>query len=133
MARETINPDELFNSLQYGFSQIATGTGRRIVTISGQVGWDTQEQITGQDDLRAQTMKAFRNLEIAMKAAGGTLDDILSLRLYIVASVMDDTAPIREGLTTFFPASPPTTTWIGVPRLASKEFLIEIEALAVME
>lgn len=133
MTRETINPDELFNSLQYGFSQIAVGTGSRIVTISGQVGWDRHERITGQDDLRTQTMQAFRNLETAVKATGGELDDILSLRIYIVDSVMDESAPIREGLTTFFPSSPPTATWIGVPRLANKDFLIEIEALAVLE
>ena len=131
MPRQALNPPELFNSQQYGFSQITLGQGRTLVTISGQVGWDEHEQIVG--DLHAQTMKAFSNLDIAVRAAGGTLDDILSLRIYIVASVMDNTAPIREGLKQFFPSSPPTTTWIGVPRLANRDFLIEIEALAVVE
>lgn len=133
MPRKAINPDTLFNSRQYGFSQITVATGSRIVTISGQVGWDPQEQIVGEGDLRAQTLQALRNLETAIQAAGGTLDDILTLRLYIVASVMDESAPIREGLTMFFPSDPPTTTWIGVPRLANKDFMIEIEALAVLD
>lgn len=103
------------------------------MSISGQVGWDADQQIVGPGDLGVQTKRAFRNLDIAIQSVGGTLDDILSLRIYIVASVMDDTAPIREALHTFFPSSPPTATWIGVPRLANESFLIEIEALAVLD
>lgn len=132
MARKAINPDTLFNSLQYGFSQITVGTGSRIVTIAGQVGWDAHEQISGKHDLRAQTLQALHNLDIAIQAAGGTRDDILALRIYIVDTVMDESAPVREGLQTFFPSAPPTATWIGVSRLANKNFLIEIEALAVL-
>ena len=133
MRREAHNPDELFNSLQYGFSQITLATGSRIVSISGQVSWDADQQITGPGDLGIQTKQALRNLDIAIKAVNGTLDDILSLRIYIVASVMDDTASIRDALHTFFPSSPPTATWIGVPRLANEAFLIEIEALAILD
>lgn len=132
MFREAINPKELFNSLQYGFSQITIATGSRIITISGQVGWDAEENIVGHGDLETQTIRAFQNLERAITAVGGTLDNILSLRIYIVDSVMDRTSPISTALHTFFPDSPPTATWIGVPRLANKDFLIEIEALAVM-
>ncbi len=132
MPRQAINPDALFNSLHYGFSQITVGSGSRIVTISGQVGWDNHERIVGQADLQQQTTKAFENLALAMQAAGGTLDDILSLRIYIVEAAMEDSSAVRKGLQAFFPASPPTATWIGVPRLANAAFLIEIEALAVL-
>ncbi|MFN8376371.1 MAG: hypothetical protein U0694_26305 [Anaerolineae bacterium] len=45
------------------------------------------------------------------------------LRIYIVEAVMDNTIGVREGLKKFFPASSPTSTWIGVPRLANKDFL----------
>jgi len=133
MSREVHNPDTLFNSLQYGFSQIAVKTGSRIVSISGQVGWDADQQIVGSGDLSAQTIQAFHNLEAAITLVGGTLDDILSLRIYIVDSVMDDTAAIRDALNTFFAPSPPTATWIGVPRLANTAFLVEIEAMAVLD
>ncbi|MBZ0296056.1 MAG: RidA family protein [Anaerolineae bacterium] len=131
MSRHVVNPDKLFNSIQYGFSQISVAEGSRIVTVSGQVGWDEHEQIVG--DLRQQTMKAFNNLTIAMEAVGGTLGDVLSLRIYIVASAMDDQSAIREGLQAFFPSAPPTATWVGVPRLANADFLVEIEALAVLK
>lgn len=132
MPREARNPDSLFNSVQYGFSQITLGTGSRIVTISGQVGWDARQQIVGPGDLRTQTFKAFENLAVAMREAGGSLDDVLSLRIYIVASVMDQQTAISEGLMHFFPVNPPTSNWIGVPRLADEAFLVEIEALAVL-
>jgi enamine deaminase RidA (YjgF/YER057c/UK114 family) len=131
MPKQVINPPELFNSVQYGFSQIAIGEGRRLVTISGQVGWDENERIVG-DDLRSQTMKAFSNLQIAISAAGGGMDDILSLRIYIVASVMDQSAAVGEALRSYFPSDPPTTNWIGVACLSDAEFLVEVEALAVV-
>jgi enamine deaminase RidA (YjgF/YER057c/UK114 family) len=132
MPRKTINPDRLFNSLQYGFSQIAIGSGSRFVTVSGQVGWDQDGNIVGKDDLAVQTVKAFENLEVAMVAAGGSLEDVVSLRIYIVQTVMGQSSAISDGLRRFFPATPPTTTWIGVPMLANADFLVEIEAFAVL-
>ena len=132
MPRKSLNPDTLFNSLQYGFSQITLGQGSQIVTVSGQVGWDAEGNIVGKDDLAAQTIKALENLSIAMQSAGGTLDNILSLRIYIVQQVMSESAAITNGLKQFFPENPPTATWIGVPGLANADFLIEIEAFAVL-
>jgi enamine deaminase RidA (YjgF/YER057c/UK114 family) len=132
MPKQAINPETLFNSLQYGFSQITIGQGSKIVTISGQVGWDQNQQIVGQADLKEQAKKALQNLDIAMQAAGGTLSDILLLHIYIVESEMGDTSGIREGLQIFFSSAPPASSWIGVPRLANPDFLIEIEALAVL-
>jgi len=133
MTRHAINPKELFDSLQYGFSQIVVSQGSRIVSISGQVAWDERGQIVGPGDLRRQTFQALKNLETAMRAAGGTLGDIASLRIYIAQAAIDDTGPVRDGLLAFFPDNPPATTWIGVPALARPEFLIEIEVFAVLD
>ena len=133
MAKQAINPDSLFDSLQYGFSQIVISQGRRQVHISGQVAWDANGDLVGGDDLRAQTFAAFRNLDTAIQAAGGTLRDIVSLRIYIVERVMAQSAPVSEALRTFFPDDPPASTWIGVRTLAREAFLIEIEALAVLD
>ncbi len=132
MPREVINPDNLFNSLQYGFSQIAIGQGSRFVTVSGQVGWDEHEQIIDQTNLGQQMLKALSNLELAMQAVNGSLDDILLLHIYIVESAMTDSTAIREALKQCFPASPPASSWIGVPRLANPDFLVEVEALAIL-
>jgi len=134
MPKEYINPKELFPSLQYGFSQIVTSSGGKMVFLSGQVGWNEQQQMIGPNDLRAQIWQTLRNIETAIKTAGGTLTDIVSMRIYIVEEKLKESHHIREALQEFFPQDrAPTTTWIGVRALANKEFLIEIEATGVIE
>lgn len=138
MPKEYINPPELFPSLQFGFSQIivskAGGKEGRLVFLSGQVAWDEKQQIVGPGDLRAQTRQTFKNIETAMYAAGGNLADVVSMRIYIVEEMLDESRHISEALKEFFAEEEaPTSTWIGVRALANKEFLIEIEAIAVIE
>ncbi|MCA9903177.1 MAG: RidA family protein [Anaerolineae bacterium] len=132
MPRQAINPDGLFDSLQYGFSQITVGQGSRFVTISGQVGWDANAHMDSGQDLRRQTLKALDNLRLAIEAAGGTLDDILLLHIYIVEAAMPEQAAIGAALRQVFPDAPPAASWIGVPCLSESDFLVEIEALAVV-
>ena len=134
MTKESLNPNSLFNSLQYGFSQIVVAEGQRTVYFSGQVAWDENENIVGENDLRAQVWQSLKNVETAVTTAGATLNDIVALRIYIVHDWMDRTAPVSEGLKAFFPGEhPPATTWIGVQSLARPEFLIEIEGTAVLD
>ena len=116
------------------FLQGVAAAGKTTVYVSGQVGWNAAQQITDPTDLGAQTRQALENLEIAVRAGGGTRTDIVSLRLYIVGDHIHNARSVREALLAFFPAENlPTSTWIGVSALASKDFLIEIEAVAVLE
>ena len=134
MAKTSLNPDTLFPSRQYGFSQIVVAEGRRTIYWSGQVAWDEKQNIVGENDLRAQVWQSLRNVATAVTIAGGTLADIVALRIYIRHDWMDKTAPLSEGLKAFFPGdNPPAATWIGVPSLARPEFLIEIEGTAVLD
>jgi enamine deaminase RidA (YjgF/YER057c/UK114 family) len=134
MAKETMNPAELFPSLQYGFSQIVTASGTLTVYLSGQVAWDAAQQIVGPGDLRIQTRQSLENVKTAMEAAGGRLDDVVSMRIYIVESVLGESQHISEALRDYFSEDQaPATTWIGVRALANPEFLIEIEAIGVIE
>lgn len=133
MSKTSLNPETLFDSRQYGFSQIVVARGGRTVYFSGQVAWDENQNIVGENDLRAQVWQSLRNVETAVATAGGTLADVVALRLYIVHDWMDKTAPVSAGLKAFFPDDPPTATWIGVQSLARPEFLIEVEGTAVIE
>lgn len=134
MPKEYLNPPNLFPSQQFGFSQIVTSTGGKTVYISGQVAWNAQQQVGEAGDLETQTRESLLNLERAMQAAGGTLEDVVSLRLYILGDWIHRARGVRETLLAFFPEDKlPTSTWIGVPALASPDFLIEIEAVAVIE
>jgi len=134
MPKEYINPNSLFTSLPLGFSQAVIATGRKMVFVSGQTAWDIRKNIVGGDSVLEQARQAFRNLEKAMDAAGGTLKDIVALRIYVVNYQAESGTAVGTALREFFsPQNPPASTWIGVSALAVPEFLIEIEATAVLD
>lgn len=134
MPKQTINPPELFNSVQYGFSQIVTTTGSKTIYLSGQVAWDSDQNVVGADNLGLQARQTLRNVQTAVEIAGGRLTDIVSMRIYFLAAKQDETSSITDALLEYFTnGEPPTTTWVGVPCLANSDFLIEIEAIAVLE
>ena len=134
MPKECINPNNLFPSLPHGFSQVVIATGKKMVFISGQTAWDIRKNIVGGDSVLEQARQAFRNLEKAMEAAGGTLKDIVALRIYVVDYQAESGTAVGTALREFFsPENPPASTWIGVSALAVPEFLIEIEATAVLD
>ena len=132
MATQVFNPPALFPSLPYGFSQVVAAAGSRLVFVSGQTAWDEHQQIVGGGDLGAQTRQALRNVRAGLEAAGGTLADVTSLRIYFVSSVANGVGAIGTALKESFPVNPPASTWLGVSCLARPEFLIEIEATAVL-
>ena len=134
MTKEYINPDSLFPSLQHGFSQIVAARGSRTIYISGQTAWNEKKEIIGANDLAEQARQSLRNVETAVRSAGGTLADVVALRIYIVNYKPDDASAIGDALREFFPEERrPASTWIGVSSLAVSDFLIEIEATAVLE
>ena len=134
MSKEYVNPNSLFPSLPHGFSQVVIATGRKLVFISGQTAWDAKKNIVGGDSVLEQLRQAFRNLEKAMEAAGGTLKDVVALRIYVVDYQAESGTAVGIALREFFSShSPPASTWIGVTALAAPEFLIEIEATGVLD
>ena len=134
MPKEYVNPDNLFASLPHGFSQIVVATGTRAVFISGQTAWDERKNIVGRDSVLEQARQAFRNLGKAMQAVGGTLNDVVALRIYVVDYQAESGTAVGAALRECFASeNPPASTWIGVTALAAPEFLIEIEATAVLE
>jgi len=134
MPKKYVNPDSLFPSVQHGFSQVVVASGRKMVFISGQTAWDIKKKIVGGDSLLEQARQALRNVQAAIEAAGGTLKDIVSLRIYIVNYQPENAEAVSIALQEFFSSeNPPASTWIGVSALAVPEFLIEIEAIAVLD
>ena len=131
MQRKVINPTTVFNSLQYGFSQaMEVPEGRRIM-LSGQVGVDAQERTVG-PGVAEQTATALDNVEKVLAAVGGDLSHVIMLRLYIVESAREQQEPIAEALRQRFAHNPPPSSWIMVSGLSLPDWLIEIEAEAVV-
>src|SRR5512133_2538051 len=125
MPKECINPDSLFPRLSHGFSQVVVATGRRMVFVSGQTAWDARKNIVGGDSVLEQARQVFCNLAKAMEAAGGTLKDIVALRIYVVDYQAESGTAVGTALREFFSTkNPPASTWIGVSALADPEFLI---------
>lgn len=132
MKKKCIQPATLFESLQYGFSQVVTAKAQQMVFISGQVAWDHDQALVGENDLKLQTEKSMENLKNAIVAAGGTLENIVMLRIYKVNYQPEDASIISEVLRNNFGKNPPASTWLSVAGLADKDFMIEIEAQAVL-
>ena len=128
------NPDTLAKPTA-GYSQVAEVTGGKIVYIAGQVALDKSGNFVGKDDVRAQAQQVFANLKAAVEAAGGNTSNLVKLNIYVVESVDSAEIPaLREIRDRFVnTANPPTSTFVVVKRLVRPEWLIEIEAVAVVE
>ena len=115
-----------------GYSQVATVTGGKIVFIAGQVALDKAGNVVGEDDFRAQVQQVFENLKAAVEAAGGTFDDVIKLNSYFLdLSHLPEFREVRDKYINL--KNPPASTAVQVPRLFRPEFLVEIEAVAVVK
>ncbi|AMG89302.1 MULTISPECIES: RidA family protein [Bordetella] len=132
MPRTALNPDTVFDSLQYGFSQGLIVTGQRRIMLSGQVGVDAQERTVG-PGLNEQTDAALDNIERVLAAAGAAMRHIIMLRIYICEDARGDQEVVADALRRRFPDNPPPSSWIIVSGLSLPEWLIEIEAEAMLD
>ncbi len=132
--KEPVNPESVFPSVDLGFSQGVVARGGRTLYLSGQTAWDASRRIVGGSDLHAQAHQAFANVRAVVEASGGTMDDVVSVRIYVVGYRPEMAAAVGGALRQAFPGPvKPASTWIGVTSLARPEFLVEIEATAVLD
>jgi reactive intermediate/imine deaminase len=117
-----------------GYSQVATVTGGTLVFVSGQIALDKSGNAVGKDDFRAQVQQVFENLKAAIEAGGGTFDDVVKLNSYLVDLSPSHLAEFREVRDKYVNVkNPPASTAVQVQRLFRSEFLVEIEAVAVVK
>ena len=133
MRAERVNPPTLYNSVQFGFSHAVRQKGGDTLHLAGQVAWDRDGKVVGAGDLAAQTRQALVNLGAVLAAAGATPADIVRLRTYVVNHSPDKLGPVLGEIGAFYAgAMPAANTFIGVQALALPDFLVEIEATAVI-
>jgi len=114
-----------------GYSQLALVTGGTVVFIAGQVALDKSGNVVGKDDFNAQVQQVFENLKAAVEAAGGSLTDVVKLNSYFVD--LSRVSEFREVRDKYINVNdPPASTAIQVSRLFRPEFLVEVEAVAVV-
>ncbi len=116
------------------FSQVVVASGARTVYIAGQVSIDEAGALVGAGDLAAQTTQVMRNLGLALAAAGASYADIVKITTYVVNYRPEQRPIIGKARAFFFEnMPPPASTLVGVSALAMPEWLIEIEAIAVID
>ena len=118
MQKSTFNPPNIFNSLQYGFSQAVEVRGGRRLLLSGQVGVDEHESTVG-PGLREQTEQAFDNIARVLAEAGGRLADVVMLRIYIAEVARNQQEHISAVLLERFASQPPASVMIWRRRACS--------------
>lgn len=130
MERTPINPwtwqDEL------GFCQAIDTCGpQRTVYCAGQTSTGADGQPLHPGDMGAQFHQALDNLEEVLQGAGLTLADVVRLNYYVTDMEAFPEAAAKVGPRLVAAGCKPTSTLLGVSRLALPEYLIEIEATAV--
>jgi 2-iminobutanoate/2-iminopropanoate deaminase len=86
--------------------------------------------ITGIGDIEAQTRQVCENLKAAVEEAGGTLDDICRVDVYV--RNMEHFEVIHKVRRQYFTGVPPASTMVEVNKFTSPDYLIEINAIAVL-
>lgn len=127
-----IVPGEGLATTMGPYSHCVIGVGKQLVFIAGQVPQDARGNLVGRGDIETQTRQVLANLKTAVEAAGGTVADICKITIFVVG--LDEAAysVIAQTRREFFATEFPASTMVEVKSLASPDWLIEIEAYAVI-
>lgn len=132
MEKQFICPDGLARPGVY--TPVVTVRGGKTVFVSGQVSQDSAGNLVGKGDLLAQTEQVYRNLQAALAGAGATFNDVVKINVYVVnfkPEYRDLLQSVRARHVS--KERPPASTLIGVQALARADFLVEVEAIAVID
>ena len=116
------------------YSHVVTARGGKTIYVAGQVALDEQGELVGLGDLGQQTQQVYKNIEMALASAGATFDDVVKITIYVANYKPEYRSTILEARSQFIASeNPPTSVLLGVLSLATEDFLIEIDAIAVVD
>lgn len=128
--KEFINP---FRIKPSGYTHTVVSAAGKTIYISGQVPVNEAGQIVGAGDLKAQTKQVYDNLLYCLRFAGANFEDVVKMTTYVVNYKPTDIDIVREVRKGYLSKeNPPASTLVGVQALAHPEYMIEIEAIAVI-
>jgi enamine deaminase RidA (YjgF/YER057c/UK114 family) len=128
---QLINPDDLPKPQSY--HQVAVATGSRFVFVAGQVSEDVEGNLVGAGDFALQARTAFANVGRALAAAGARPDQVARITIYVAGHRPELIPHISEARVAVFGDHRPADTLLGVETLAEPGYLIEVEAIAVVD
>ena len=112
------------------FSSAAWQPEGKVLHIAGQVAQDAAGTLVGKDDIRTQTRQVLENIRTVLAGVGGTMDDVARVTVYVTD--MSGLAQIHEVRGQYFRRPYPASTLVEVKRLVKPDYLIEIDAVAVI-
>ena len=126
-----LNPPSLYDSSPNAYSQLAfVPAGSRLVFISGQGGDNPDGSFAA--DFATQAASAFRNLGLAIEAAGARPTDVAKITVMIVDHNMDKLRIMQDAQRALLGTHHPAATLIPVPGLALPDMQIEVEAILAL-
>jgi enamine deaminase RidA (YjgF/YER057c/UK114 family) len=132
MSKQIINPPGL--AAPVGFNHGILVTGGRLLFLAGQDASDAEGRIVAPGELLAQFEQVLRNLQAVVEAAGGTMQDIVKLNVYVVNrdAYRANLKPLGERFRAYFGSYYPAMALFEVSGLFQEEALIEMEGFAVI-
>ena len=128
--KESLQPKGLSDPRPRYTQAIMTKPGR-LLFIAGQTASDANGNVVGKGDIEAQVTQVYENIKTVLKEAGGTLQDVVKTTTYITdIKYRDGLGKVRSR---FYEKDPPTSTLIVVKGLAQEAYMVEIEAIAVLD
>ena len=125
---ERINPPGV-HTPQANYSHV-TRVGNALY-ISGQLGLDPEGQLIGAGDAEAQAEQCYRNIQTIVEQFGGSMDDIVKITQYITDPAY---RPLVARPRDRYLGTPgPASTLVVVKGLAAPDYLVEIEAIAMLD
>jgi len=114
-----------------GYSQgIKVSGAQTILFLAGQVAYDQNGGVAHRGDFKAQARAVFASIKALVEAAGGTLASVVKINTYVTdVRHRPDFRAVREE---FFGSKGPASTMVEVSALAHPDYLIEVEAIAVV-
>lgn len=130
MPKEKVVSDELAEPNGHFAQATKAVPAGHLVFISGMTARNAEGGITGVGDITAQTHQVCKNVKAAVEAAGGTLDDIARVDVYV--RDIGDFDAIHAVRRQYFTGDAPASTMVEVSGFVKTEYLIEINAIAVV-
>ena len=113
------------------YSPVVTVVAGKLVFVSGLLARNRAGEIVGKGDIGAQVRQVGENLKTALAAAGATLADLVRTQTF--TTDIDEFFKHVDVRMEYFGAGLPTSTTVEVRRLSHPDFLVEVEAIAVVD
>lgn len=130
MAKRQITTDRLRQPNGHFSQATVVEAAGRLVFVSGMTARRPDGTIAGVGDVAEQTRQVCENLKAAVEAAGGTLEDVCRVDVYV--RNMEHFDAIHKVRREYFAPPLPASTMVEVTKMTSPDYLIEISAIAVV-